>query len=201
MQVVLNDQGKYTLVAETEHDNTLLFTIVNGVTTNGVTFRFPQLKSKKGWSVRDLFSRKTRDEAVSVAMATEAMNRIQQAIKLEPEPAPEPEPEPKKGRGQYDRSKMKKRGSYTTTTKKPKRTTYTKTCPVIDCEHKGKSMKLHMKLAHGIQIDGSIKDTFVYNGARRSDPDADPIRPVTSPVVQLGNGKYRVRQTKGLLDD
>jgi len=179
MQVVLNDQGKYTLVAESERDNTLLFSIVNGVTTQGVTFTFPQLKSKKGWSVRDLFSRKTRDEAVSVAMATEAMNRIQQAIKLEPEPAPEP----KKGRGQYDRSKAKPR---------VKRARYTKTCPVIGCDKKTKGVQMHMMTAHGVRADGTVQDTFLHATAG--------VKPVKSPVVKLLDGTYKVRTERGLLD-
>lgn len=78
-------------------------------------------------------------------------------------------------------------------TYKKRSTTYNKSCPVIGCDHKAKSIVLHLRNKHGILPDGTLTKTFTYNGGRgNKTPLGSHARPVTMPVKQRADGKYEV---------
>lgn len=81
-------------------------------------------------------------------------------------------------------------------------TSYLKTCPVEGCDHKAKSIAMHMRFMHGVLPDGTLTNTFQYNGGRgKAGKVAPEKRPIAMPVIKTDKG-YRLNtmaQGSGLL--
>jgi hypothetical protein len=78
-----------------------------------------------------------------------------------------------------------------------KRAHYIKNCPVQGCDHKTKGITMHMLTRHGVQRDGSLKDTFHH-------ATGGPNCPVSEPVTEVSKGVYKLRssvQASGMLGD
>lgn len=75
--------------------------------------------------------------------------------------------------------------------KKAHRNRVAKKCPVDGCDKMQKNMGIHLMQRHGIQSDGTVRDTFIHNVSGEM--------PVTAPVVKLPNGEYKLRKSGGLL--
>lgn len=102
---------------------------------------------------------------------------------------------------------FKAKANYATDVDRPKRkytkrATYLKNCPVEGCDHKARGIDMHLRNAHGIHPDGTLHNTFTYNGGRgKAGKVAPQERPVKMPVVKTDNG-YRLKnpsQGSGLL--
>lgn len=155
------------MTAETEHDNTVLFTITNSKHLNGVQMSFPQAQDTK-LGLLDRLIKKTAKPIVEVETV--------------------PDTTPVVAKKKYNMS-GKYKGVHAK--KKQARKEYMKRCPVVGCEHKGTNLglSLHKRMSHGISPDGEVHETFQH--ANRHGGGSEP-KPVKHPVVKLQDGTYRV---------
>jgi len=72
--------------------------------------------------------------------------------------------------------------------KRAKKVRYSKTCIVEGCEHKTKSMGLHLLMAHGVNKEGEIQTHFNHCSKGRT--------LVTQPVEKIGD-KYSLLSLEG----
>jgi len=176
MKVTLNTEGRFSLTAETEQDNAVLFTITNSKHLNGVQMSFPQAGDDKNIPKRkatqllnlsNIFHKIKEDKAEVAEQITET---IEETVK------------PKR--------KYNMTGKYSTRVTKPHklRKKYMKTCPVEGCNHKGLNLSIHKRMAHGIDKDGEVSMTFMH--ANRHGGGSREVS-VAHPVVKLQDGTYR----------
>ncbi len=156
MKVTLNTEGRYSLTAETEQDNVILFTITNSPSMNGIQMTFTQApKVEKKLGLMDKLIGKTSKKEVADKPIDKPTRKYVMS-------------------GKYSKPHQNKRK-------------YAKACPVEGCHYKGVGLSVHKRMAHGIDKDGNVHETFKnsnrYGGAN--------IRPVSHPVVQLQDGTYR----------